>query len=313
MRDDYTEWERFTHPDPDEEDPPTLDEIQTLREFCERYGTPNAIPANDAARDIMSLADEDHVVDERQNPVVDKGERVSWLLWDAGIEMTRYQPAILRLVEAIRALPELDRTEEQIRTGRFDDKLERWRNLEKFENIWWYEFHNANVFYAHHLSIYPPDSPNSNELTAAFRIIIFALEQDPWNYSRPVQPPSPTYLKRHIPRDLRSGPDHIQMLNTDVHLMVPYFEIAGHIIFEFVGKRDLSLLATIKSTKCDLWKGDSMFTMERWEFWKDRLRWVSEQDELLERTRDDARNLIQLMQGIEQQKLEKELGGQVLA
>ncbi|KAJ9312470.1 hypothetical protein DTO271D3_7331 [Paecilomyces variotii] len=208
MRDDYTEWERFTHPDPDEEDPPTLDEIQTLREFCERYGTPNAIPANDAARDIMSLADEDHVVDERQNPVVDKGERVSWLLWDAGIEMTRYQPAILRLVEAIRALPELDRTEEKIRTGRFDDKLERWRNLEKFENIW------SDTY----------------------------LKQDPWNYSRPVQPPSPTYLERHNLRDLRSGPDHIQMLNTDVHLMVPYFEIAGHIIFEFVGKRDLSLL-----------------------------------------------------------------------
>lgn len=136
MRDDYTEWERFTHPDPDEEDPPTLDEIQTLREFCERYGTPDAIPVNDAARHIMSLADEDHVVDERQNPVVDKGERVSWLLWDAGIEMTRYQPAVLKLVEAIRALPELDRTEEQIRTGRFNDKLERWRNLEKFENIW---------------------------------------------------------------------------------------------------------------------------------------------------------------------------------
>lgn len=141
MRDDYTEWERFTHPDPDEEDPPTLDEIRTLREFCERYGTPNAIPANaipanDAARHIMSLADEDRVVDERQNPVVDKGERVSWLLRDAGIEMTRYQPAVLKLVEAIRALPELDRTEEQIRTGRFDDKLERWRNLEKFENIW---------------------------------------------------------------------------------------------------------------------------------------------------------------------------------
>lgn len=56
-----------------------------------------------------------------------------------------------------------------------------------------------------------------------------------------------------------------------------------------------------------------MFTMERWEFWKERLRWVSQQDELLERTRDDARNLIQLMQGIEEQKREKELGGQVLA
>jgi len=43
---------------------------------------------------------------------VDKGERVSWILWGAGTEMPRYQPAILKLVEAIRVLPELYRTEE---------------------------------------------------------------------------------------------------------------------------------------------------------------------------------------------------------
>jgi hypothetical protein len=67
---------------------------------------------------------------------VDKGERVSWLLWDAAIYMPRYQPAILKLIEAIRALPELERTEEQIRTGRFEDKLETWRSLEAFTNIW---------------------------------------------------------------------------------------------------------------------------------------------------------------------------------
>ena len=136
MRDDYTEWECFTHPDPDEEDPPTLDEIQTLREFAERYGTSDAIPADDAARKLMSLVDEGRVVDERQNPVVDKGERVSWLLWDAAMYMPRYQPAILKLIEAIRALPELERTEEQIRTGRFEDKLETWRSLEAFTDIW---------------------------------------------------------------------------------------------------------------------------------------------------------------------------------
>lgn len=55
---------------------------------------------------------------------MDKGERVSYLLWDTAIEIPRYQPAVLKLVEAIRALPELERTEEQIRTGRFEDKLE---------------------------------------------------------------------------------------------------------------------------------------------------------------------------------------------
>lgn len=136
MRDDYTEWERFSHPDPDEEDPPTLDEIQSLREFAERYGTSDTIPADNAARKLMSLADEGRVVDERQNDVVDKGERVSWLLWDAGIYMPRYQPAILKLIEAIRALPELERTEEQIRTGRFEDKLETWRSLQAFTDIW---------------------------------------------------------------------------------------------------------------------------------------------------------------------------------
>lgn len=136
MRDDYTEWERYSHPDLDEEDPPTLDEIRTLRQFSECYSTSNTIPADDAACQLMSLVDEGRVVDERQNDVVDKGERVSWLLWDAGIDMPRYQPAILKLIEAIRALPQLERTEEQIRTGRFEDKLEAWRSLEAFDYIW---------------------------------------------------------------------------------------------------------------------------------------------------------------------------------
>ncbi|KAJ5166780.1 uncharacterized protein N7482_005561 [Penicillium canariense] len=107
MRDDYTEWERYSHPNPDEEDPPpppppTLDEIQTLQEFAERYSTSDAIPADDAARKLMSLADEDRV-----------------LLLDADIDMPRYQPAVLKLVEAIRALPKLERTETQISTGPF--------------------------------------------------------------------------------------------------------------------------------------------------------------------------------------------------
>lgn len=46
-------------------------------------------------------------------PNIDKGERVAWLFWDVGMEMPRYQPAILKLLEARRALPKVDRTEEQ--------------------------------------------------------------------------------------------------------------------------------------------------------------------------------------------------------
>jgi hypothetical protein len=124
MGDHYTEWERFSHPDPDEEDPPTLDELQTQREFAESFGTANAIAAGDASRQLTSLADEGRVVEERQSNVVDKGERVSWLLWYAAIDMPRYQPAILKLIEAICALPQLERTEEHICTGCFEDRLE---------------------------------------------------------------------------------------------------------------------------------------------------------------------------------------------
>jgi hypothetical protein len=41
--------------------------------------------------------------DARHGGIVGKGERVDWLLWDVGIEMLQYQPAVLKLVEAIRA------------------------------------------------------------------------------------------------------------------------------------------------------------------------------------------------------------------
>ncbi|KAJ5764840.1 hypothetical protein N7520_004399 [Penicillium odoratum] len=73
---------------------------------------PNAIPTGDAACLFMSLRNEDSLIKERGSQGVDKGERVSWLLWDAAIEMPRYQPAILKLVETIRGLPELDRSKE---------------------------------------------------------------------------------------------------------------------------------------------------------------------------------------------------------
>jgi Protein of unknown function (DUF3632). len=76
--------------------------------------------------------------------------------------------------------------------------------------------------------------------------------------------------------------------------MVHFFEIAGHVVFGFVGKIDLSLLENLKLSGCNLWQGDSSLSMERWEFWKKRLQWASGQDELMERTRADARKLVHL-------------------
>lgn len=83
--------------------------------------------------------------------------------------------------------------------------------------------------------------------------------------------------------------------------MVPFFEIAGSIIFKFLGRKDLSQTGANKKTDWNLWRGDSSFSRERWDFWKERLQWISEQNELMERTRDDAQKLVKIMHSIEQQ------------
>lgn len=45
--------------------------------------------------------------------------------------------------------------------------------------------------------------------------------------------------------------------------------------------------------------------MIRWVFWKQRLRWISERDELTERTRHEALMIEQLMQSVEQKSREQ--------
>jgi hypothetical protein len=73
----------------------------------------------------------------------------------------------------------------------------------------WVDFHNASAFNAHYLAAYPPDSPNSTELTRALRLIIFALEQDPW--TRAQQPPP--QWRGHRFMDTGRPTDYVQMLN----------------------------------------------------------------------------------------------------
>ncbi len=57
-------------------------------------------------------------IDGRHGGIVDKGERVGWLLRDVGTEMPKNLSAILKLVYALRGVPGIDRAEEQIRVWR---------------------------------------------------------------------------------------------------------------------------------------------------------------------------------------------------
>ncbi|KAJ6099731.1 hypothetical protein N7467_001266 [Penicillium canescens] len=137
-------------------------------------------------------------------------------------------------------------------------------------------------------------------MVRAFRYITFALEQDPWDHAPPRPPKTPKEeLKRLGLRDTSFVPtDYILMLNGDVHGIVPFFEIAGNIIFHFIDKVDIAWMEK-KLPNSNLWKGSSLFTMDRWEFWKDRLRWIGQKSELMERTREDAERLIRIMQNIQ--------------
>ncbi|KAJ5403996.1 hypothetical protein N7509_003867 [Penicillium cosmopolitanum] len=315
MEQQYVEWDYFFYPLPEDgdEDPPTWREIRTLRDFVERFGHADEIPADYAARRLMSLCDEDQQVEERGD-FANKGDRVSWFLWDLGMFMPRYQRAVLKVVEAVRALSVLERTEDQILSGRFADSLLGWNRLDKFEEIWndrSIYFSNVNrygsfpfeglggcvitnAFQANHLSIYPPSSPRSPELCRGFYTIVFALEQDPWNHT-PRLPYS-----RH---DKRNAYGHIQMLNTDLRCLSPFIEISGSVLFYFLDRKDLTSLEALKLPNSNLWKGDSLFTMQRWQFWKERLLWISKQDELMNLTRELAAKLVRSMQNIEKNKI----------
>jgi hypothetical protein len=135
------EWKPFFYPlrdesDPDE-DPPTWREVQVLYDFVELFRTADAIPAASAAVCLMSLCEEDRLMEERPAEQVDKGWRISDLLWGVALAMPHHQPAILELVDAVRALPELERTEEQIQKRQFEGPLlNRWKDLEQFEEEW---------------------------------------------------------------------------------------------------------------------------------------------------------------------------------
>lgn len=130
-------WADLADPGEGDEDPPRANEIRVLREFVEHFaqGTSATNPAAShvAARQFMSLVDENP---EAHWEHADKGVRIGYLLWEAGIEMPRHQPAILELVEAIQALTGLDMTTEAEETGRWKDKWVGWRDMEKFWEIW---------------------------------------------------------------------------------------------------------------------------------------------------------------------------------
>lgn len=191
---------------------------------------------------------------------------------------------------------------------------------------------------AHRLVMHPPEETRSLELSRAFRNVVYALELDPWNHAPPERLP-PEEVMSPIPWWTLVSEQYITMLNvsarhaqtddrlltsligieTNVHALVPLFDIAGDVIYEWTdhktkitkftlgkyptGSKEYwrTWFACIKSNhpKADLWNGDEWVTRARWAFWRERLVWISAQTELMKRTRDEAAMLVQMMKDIE--------------
>ena len=101
------------------------DEVLALREYLEGITVPS-----EAAKRIMDLREDKIPVDGNW----DKGLRISWFLWEAALEFTKKQPAIVDLVDAIRAMPELEMTAEQ--RQRLGGKWVKWRDLQDYDMIY---------------------------------------------------------------------------------------------------------------------------------------------------------------------------------
>ncbi|KAK3396916.1 hypothetical protein B0T20DRAFT_480518 [Sordaria brevicollis] len=323
---DPEDWSDFGLMDLNEESS-TPEEAAALREFVQAYHTPNALNAEEAARRLMSL-NEDQVPCDGD---WDKGERIAYLLWDVGIEMVQHQVAILVLVDAAMALPRLDATPEQeVRFGA--EKLERWRSMEDFWDVWatrrmrydelrydrrgpdteYPGYPRSNAFVARHLVLHLPDFYYTSELSEAFASLVMTLEK---GYD----------LDTSSGSALSSREIEAQVLETatDVHGIIPFLVIAGDILYRYTD-RDMIARRFAEAhqenhehntsefwlrlwSSCSerfLWKeekgdGHEWLTRERWAFWKERLSWMSEQTELKQRTRDEAIMLVQVMTEIE--------------
>jgi hypothetical protein len=96
----------------------------------------------------------------------------------------------------------------------------------------------------------------------------------------------------------------------ELHALAPWFEISGGVLYSFIDRKYLDGFEKAKFPGSKCWKGGKWWTMERWNFWKERLRWISHMHvmtedqrgrDVMNSIREKARELEGMMQLIEEQ------------
>lgn len=66
------------------------------------------------------------------------------------------------------------------------------------------------------------------------------------------------------------------------------------------GSRIYQQEGQLENVRDSKWKGQQVWSRERWEYWKKRFEWVTTVKTLKESTRDEARQCVEQMEDIEQ-------------
>ncbi|KAJ5545484.1 hypothetical protein N7535_006130 [Penicillium sp. DV-2018c] len=277
---DNNRWESYLQAG-DSDNPPTATEICVLRQYVETFGTPNAVPVLEAAYDMMSLVQE---ITDMEEPI-DKEERVAHLLWDVGLDMPKHQCAILMLV---RKIPHayIRRTHQKILDGWFRANMIEWLRMQRFWELWnmyldveplfrppsgasyplpefirhtqgWLRH---NTFYATNLALGSQNNPTEvnhefTEIDRALMMITYTLENTPVVDDYPLP--------------------ECTTLHCELQGLTPWFEISGRVLYGCIGSKDLECWTPIKSKGSNLWMRDLSLSLERWNFWKAQLDWMS--------------------------------------
>lgn len=215
------------------------------------------------------------------------------VLQDAMLEVPNAQPKIVKLLLKIQMRPDI-RLEESQRVGALSDKQwTLWKDLPHFGHDW-YDLHWW--YYCSFWRLEPDkySTPDADTLaktckiaSADAQLAVAGLLGDRACFEGLV-------------RMAATLEDDSAILWIELPVMKEWLVNGGYVLFVMsrVGTtlRLLCGLGDLKKEENSLWKQDAGASLQRWQFWKWRLRQIQDDNKLGEETREAAKTSLELME-----------------
>ncbi|CAD0100028.1 unnamed protein product [Aureobasidium mustum] len=215
------------------------------------------------------------------------------VLQDAMLEVPGAQPKIVKLLLRIQTRPDIQLEESQ-RVGALSDKQwTHWRDLPHFGHDW-YDLHWW--YYCSFWRLEPDkySTPDADTLAKTCTIA-----------SADAQLAVAGLLSNQacfegLVRLAATLEDNSAIFWIELPAMKEWLVNGGDMLFEMsrVGKthRLLRDFGDLRKQENSLWKGDAGASLQRWHFWKERLRQIQDDNKLGKETREAAKISLELME-----------------